>query len=125
MIEMLFALAVGALAAAGLWLALGRDLLGAVIGFGLIGAAANLFLFATGRLGASQPPLVPEGATHIAGVADPLPQALTLTAVVIGFALACLSVALVLALGRDGGTAGPLEASEPPAKPDGSPGRLT
>lgn len=128
--EILLALAVACVAGVGLWLALGRDLIGIVVGLALVGTAANLFLFAAGRVFTHLPPLVPDGASTITGaVANPLPQALVLTAIVIGFALACFAIALVLALARKAGAARAVDADglrrmAPPAQPDGEPGRL-
>lgn len=128
--EILLALAIACVAGVGLWLALGRDLIGIVVGLALIGTAANLFLFAAGRVVAHLPPLVPEGASTISGmVANPLPQALVLTAIVIGFALACFAIALVLALARRAAAGRALDADKlrhmaPPAGSDGEPGRL-
>ena len=58
--------------------------------------------------------------------ADPLPQALVLTAIVIGFALACFGLALALSLQRaNGGADGDvLNTAEPPPRADGGPGEL-
>jgi multicomponent Na+:H+ antiporter subunit C len=55
-------------------------------------------LFSAGRIGSTQPPVVPLGESVLAGAANPLPQALVLTAIVIGFALVCFSLVLVLRL---------------------------
>jgi multicomponent Na+:H+ antiporter subunit C len=117
----------GVVAGVGLYLAMSRDLMRIVIGLALLGSAVNLFVFAAGRLGQSAPPLVGAGAESIPhAVANPLPQALVLTAIVIGFALACFSVALALALQRRTGVADAdaLHFAEPPAKPGGDPGAL-
>lgn len=129
--EILLALAIACIAGVGLWLALGRDLIGIVVGLALVGTASNLFLFAAGRVVSHVPPLVPDGATTVNGVvANPLPQALVLTAIVIGFALACFSIALVLALARKAGArravdADALRVTAPPTRPDGEPERLS
>ncbi|KZE33538.1 multicomponent K+:H+ antiporter subunit C/multicomponent Na+:H+ antiporter subunit C [Crenobacter luteus] len=126
MTNLLFALSVAAIAAAGLWLALRRDLVDIVIGLALVGTAANLFLFGAGRVVEARPPLLAAGETAFAhAVANPLPQALVLTAIVIGFALTCFAVALALRLagGREvDGDA--LSAAEPPPARDGEPGGL-
>ncbi len=128
--EILLALAIACVAGTGLWLALGRDLIGIVVGLALVGSAANLFLFAAGRVITHTPPLIPDGASTVsAAVANPLPQALVLTAIVIGFALACYAIALVLALARKAATGRAVDADAlrhmaPPARPDGEPERL-
>lgn len=89
---------------AGLYLALSRDVFRCVIGLALLGAAANLVLFAAGRLGSPLPAVVPMGDQALTDAANPLPQALVLTAIVIGFALVCYSLVLLLRLMRDTGT---------------------
>lgn len=100
-----FALAVWAALAAGVYLALSRDVLRCVVGLALSGAAVNLLLLAAGRLGSAQPALVPPGATVLdAAAANPLPQALVLTAIVIGLALLCFALVLVRCLVRDAGS---------------------
>ncbi len=88
--------------AAGAYLALARDLLRIVVGLALIGAGVNLALFASGRLSLLEPAIIAEGARSlpplISQAANPLPQALVLTAIVIGFALLCFALVLVLRL---------------------------
>lgn len=92
------ALAVWATVTAGVYLMLSRDALRCVLGLAVLGSGVNLLLFASGRHTSSQPPVVPSGALVLGEAANPLPQALVLTAIVIGFALACFSLALVLGL---------------------------
>lgn len=117
------AFAVFASLAAGTYLMLSRDLLRCVLGLALLGNGANLALFAGGRLGPAQPPVVPLGEAALTGAANPLPQALVLTAIVIGFALLCFSLVLALRLIQRAGTddALALRAAEPvptdPVKP--------
>ena len=122
---MIWALALGIFATvtAGVYLALSRDLLRCVIGVSLIGAAANLVVFGAGRIGTGTPPVIPLGETVLAAAANPLPQALVLTAIVIGFALTCFSLVLVLALTSRTGIANSaaLRIAEPPPAPDGKP----
>jgi multicomponent Na+:H+ antiporter subunit C len=118
------ALAVGALVTAGVYLTLARDLLRCVIGVSLIGSAANLLMLAAGRVGSLVPPVVPAGETVLAATAaNPLPQALVLTAIVISFALTCFSLVLVLALKQTTGIADSemLRLSEPRPGADGAP----
>lgn len=88
----------------GLYLTMSRDAFRCVIGLAMLGAAANLVLFAAGRLGSALPAVVPVGETVLQDAANPLPQALVLTAIVIGFALLCYSLVLVLRLIRDART---------------------
>jgi multicomponent Na+:H+ antiporter subunit C len=117
------AVAVFATVAAGVYLALSRDLLRCVIGVSLIGAAANLVVFAAGRVGTMVPPVIPAGETMLSAAVNPLPQALVLTAIVIGFALVCFSLVLVLALKSHAGIADSeaLRLAEPPPAADGKP----
>ena len=128
MMELATALAAGGAAAAGLYLAMSRDAVSIVVGLALLGSGANLFVFAVGRLGQAQPPIIPAGLLSPSGpVADPLPQALVLTAIVIGFAVACFGIALALALQRatnGSGDVGELDAAEPRPGAGGEPGYL-
>ena len=94
--ETVLAFVIGGLYAAGIYMLLRRSLAQLIIGLGLLTNAANLLIFTVGGLTRGRPPLVPEGASQPEGTfADPLPQALILTAVVIGFGV--LAFALVLA----------------------------
>jgi multicomponent Na+:H+ antiporter subunit C len=93
------ALSAGTLVAGGVYLALSRDLLRTVVGVSLLSAGANLVVFSAGRLGPALPAFVAPGASALAeGTANPLPQALVLTAIVIGFSLTCFSLVLVLSI---------------------------
>ena len=90
--ELLYSIALGGLAASGVYLLLRARTFPVVVGLTLLSYAVNLFLFATGRLTTGLPAVIGRSETY----ADPLPQALVLTAIVIGFALTAF--ALVLAL---------------------------
>lgn len=95
--EALLSVTVGLLFAAAIYLMLDRSLLRFLFGLTLISNAANLLIFASGRLSTGAPPLVPEDAKAPVGeIANALPQALILTAIVIGFGL--FAFALVLSL---------------------------
>jgi len=95
-VEILLALAAGVLYASGIYLMLRRRLAQLIIGLGLLSNGTNLLIFTAGGLTRGRPPVVPEGATQlVAPYADPVPQGLVLTAIVIGFGL--LAFALVLA----------------------------
>ena len=102
----IFAVVMGIGVAAGVYLALSRDLFRMVVGLSVIGAALNLLVFASGRLDSAAPPIVVAGTQILTNAANPLPQALVLTAIVIGFALLCFSLVLVVRLMR---------AAEPPS----------
>ncbi|SNB53612.1 multisubunit potassium/proton antiporter, PhaC subunit [Arboricoccus pini] len=91
--EALFASAVGAMTAAGVYLLLQARTFPVVVGISFLSYAVNLFLFATGRLVNGAPPVIDAGA---AVYADPLPQALVLTAIVISFAMTAILVVLAL-----------------------------
>ena len=92
--ESLFTLSFGAMIAAASYLLMSRNLLRMLLGLLLLGNAANLCIFIAGRLNSSQPPLVPDGLLTIAVSANPLPQALILTAIVISFALVVYTMVL-------------------------------
>lgn len=87
---LLFSLVISAMFAAGSYLMLKRDLIRLIAGMILIGNAANLFIMASGLRRGDAPilPIDGEGA-------DPLVQAMVLTAIVISFAVAALALALV------------------------------
>ncbi len=98
--ELLLSLAVGLTIACGVWLVLRPRTFSVILGLTLIGYAVNVLILLSGRLGAQMPPISQKGAT---GLADPLPQALVLTAIVIGFGMTAYLVALSLrALGESG-----------------------
>lgn len=121
------AVAVWITVAAGVVLAVSRDVFRCVLGLALLGSAVNLVLLATGRLGSASPAVVPMGGTVLTDAANPLPQALVLTAIVIGFALVCFALVLVLRLIQQADTddAVALRAAEPlvddPVKPPYTP----
>jgi len=86
---------VGVMVAASVYLILDRNLIRFIFGLILASNAINLLIFAVGRLNSQRPPLIPDPATAVQGpFANALPQALILTAIVIGFAL--LSFVFVL-----------------------------
>lgn len=91
--ELLLASGVGVLVAAGVYLALRAQTFPLVLGLTFVSYAVNLFLFAMGRLVVGMPPIVSKTAV---GYTDPLPQALVLTAIVIGFGMTALLVVLAL-----------------------------
>lgn len=120
----LVALGIAAAVSAGVYLALSRDVLRSVVGVSIIAAAANLVVLASGGVGDAPPPVIPEGLERLdPAAAAPLPQALVLTAIVIGFSLTCFSLVVVLALKQRTGSsdAHDLRFAEPPAGADGAP----
>ena len=91
--EALLALIIGVLTACGVYLALRGRTFPVVLGLTFLSYAVNLFLFAMGRLAIGRPPIITEAA---AAYTDPLPQALVLTAIVIGFAMTAFVIILAL-----------------------------
>lgn len=102
--EILIAIVIGTLFAGGVYAILRRSLIKVLIGIILLGQGANLLVFSAGGLLENAPAFV-NGSGETAAVADPLPQALVLTAIVIGFGLITFSIALLMkaqrALGCD------------------------
>ena len=98
--ELLVASAIGLLAAAGVYLLLRARTFPVVLGLALLSYAVNLFVFVAGGIRIGRPPSV--GAA--AAMTDPLPQALVLTAIVIGFATTAFLVVLALRLRRETGS---------------------
>jgi multicomponent Na+:H+ antiporter subunit C len=94
--ELTLAIVVGGLFAAGLYSILRRSIVRIAIGLVLIGHAANLLIFTAARLTRYQPPIVPPDADFIAQpAADPLPQAMILTAIVISFGVLVFALVLI------------------------------
>ena len=102
--EMILAIGIGVFAASGVWLLLRPRTYQVIIGLSLISYAVNLFIFSMGRVRIDAPPVLKPGETaDPANFADPVPQALVLTAIVIGFAMTALFLVLLLAArGRTG-----------------------
>lgn len=90
--ELVFALVIGALTASGVYLVLRARTFPVVVGLTLLSYGVNLFLFSSGRLATGQQPVIGTAANY----SDPLPQALVLTAIVIGFAMTAFVVVLSL-----------------------------
>jgi multicomponent Na+:H+ antiporter subunit C len=114
----LLALTIALTVAAGVYLTLSRDPFRCIVGLAVLGSAVNLIVFAAGRFGPSQPPIMAAGATGLAvTVANPLPQALVLTAIVISFALLCFALVLGARLRQQGASddSDQWRDAEPPA----------
>ena len=90
--EALYAITLGLLTACGVYLLLRARTFAVVLGLTLISYAVNLFLFAMGRLKSGAAAVIGQSSEY----ADPLPQALVLTAIVIGFAMPAFVVVLAL-----------------------------
>ena len=101
--ETLFAVAIGIVVAASVYLFLSRDLLRILLGFILFGTGVNLAILLAGRVGPVQPPLI-DDRVLAAGAANPLPQALILTAIVISFSFFAFLLVLVYRAYQDLGT---------------------
>lgn len=99
-LEFLVATGIGAVTATGIYLILRGRTWPVVIGLSLLGYAVNVFIFAMGRLWLDAAPIL-GGAAQ---VADPLPQALVLTAIVIGFATTGFVIELALRSRHETGT---------------------
>jgi multicomponent K+:H+ antiporter subunit C len=91
--EALLAILIGVLTTCGVYLCLRGRTFPVVLGLTFLSYAVNLFLFAMGRLTIGRPPVI---GTGLSGYADPLPQALILTAIVIGFAMTAFVIMLAL-----------------------------
>ncbi len=96
--EVVLSLGIGALAGSGVWLILRPRTFQVIIGLSLLSYAVNLFIFAMGRLRTGAAPVLAERATgDPSQYADPLPQALVLTAIVISFATTALFLVVLIA----------------------------
>jgi multicomponent K+:H+ antiporter subunit C len=95
--ELLLATGLGVLTAAGTWLLLRARAFDVILGLTLLSYAVNVFIFLTGRVRAGSPPIIGKDlAPTLAHYADPLPQALVLTAIVISFAMTALILVIAL-----------------------------
>jgi multicomponent Na+:H+ antiporter subunit C len=103
--EFLYALSVGTVVAGGVYMMLERHVVRVILGIAMIAAAANMLIFLSGGVGTIVPPVVPYGDAALpANAANPLPQALVLTAIVIGFALVSFATVLAFCAYRALGT---------------------
>jgi len=96
--EAMLAIAIGVLGGSGVWLILRPRTFQVIMGLSLLSYAVNLFIFAMGNLLLDKAPIVRPGlAPTLEHYTDPLPQALVLTAIVIGFATTALFLVMLLA----------------------------
>ena len=97
--ELIYAIAIGVLSRSGIWLILRPRTFQVLMGLALLSYAVNLFIFGMGRLVQHKAPvLAGSGPPDPAMYADPVPQALVLTAIVIGFATTALFLVVLIAL---------------------------
>ncbi len=94
--ELVLAISVGVVFGSGIWLILRPRTFQLITGLLLMSYAVNLFIFAMGRLSVNQPPITTTPAVDPAQFADPLPQGLVLTAIVIGFATTALYLVMMI-----------------------------
>lgn len=95
----------GGLYACGIYMMMRRSIVKLIMGLSLLGYATNLLIFTVGGLTRAVPPIVPEGETiPRIPYADPVPQALILTAIVIGFGVLAFAVVLIEQTHRSVGT---------------------
>ena len=98
--EIVYALAIGILAGSGVWLVLRPRTFQVLLGMTLLSYATNLFIFGMGRLALHKAPIIDPSTNAVSAslYADPVPQALVLTAIVIGFATTALLLVVLLVL---------------------------
>lgn len=96
--EVILSIGIGILSGSGVWLLLRPRTFQVILGLSLLSYAVNLFIFSMGGLRTGAPPILEGGAAGtLAQYADPVPQALVLTAIVIGFATTALFLVVLLA----------------------------
>ncbi|RZS97220.1 Na+/H+ antiporter subunit C [Cecembia calidifontis] len=94
--ELLLIFIIGLLHASGIYMLLRRSMFKIIIGLILLGNGVNLLIFLLGKLTKGHPPVIEDGAKIFTEIyADPLPQALILTAIVIGFGLQSFAIILI------------------------------
>lgn len=102
--EIILLVCIGVLYSAGLYMMLRRSLVKVIIGLILLGHAANLLIFTAGRITKGKPAFVSFEGIMSDLFADPLPQALILTAIVIGFGVQAFAIVLFKRVYQAAGT---------------------
>ena len=127
--EIVLAIAIGVLTGSGVWLLLRPRTFQVLMGLALLSYAVNLFIFCMGRLSIDKEPVLQEGLTAtLLNYDDPMPQALVLTAIVIGFAMTALFLVVMMASRGLSGTDhvdGAEDDELPPIPPGTQPGERT
>lgn len=95
--EIILAIGIAVLCACGVYLMLRPRTFQVIIGLSLLSYAVNLFIFAMGRLAVGKAPVINGSVVDPSQYVDPVPQALVLTAIVIGFAMTALFLVVLLA----------------------------
>ncbi|MFN4210428.1 MAG: Na+/H+ antiporter subunit C [Devosia sp.] len=95
--ELILAIGIGVLGGSGVYLMLRPRTFQVIIGLSLLSYAVNLFNFSMGRLTVDGAPVIGHDPVDPGLYADPVPQALVLTAIVIGFAMTALFLVVLLA----------------------------
>jgi len=108
--ESLLAILIGGLFACSIYMILRRCIIKLIIGLGLLSHACNLLIFTIGSVVRGKAPLIEAGQKHLTeSVADPLPQALILTAIVISFGVTAFAIVLIQQVYQTIGTSDSLE----------------
>ena len=103
--QLILACAIGVLTGSGIWLLLRPRTFQVTCGLSLLAYGVNLFIFGVGRPIVGAPPVLPQGGfDDTLAYADPVPQALVLTAIVISFATTALFLVVLLAARSATGT---------------------
>jgi multicomponent K+:H+ antiporter subunit C len=95
-VELILAIGIGVMTGSGVWLILRPRTYQVIVGLSLLSYAVNLFIFGVGGIKTNAPPVLLDGVS-VSQLADPVPQALVLTAIVIGFATTALFLVVLLA----------------------------
>lgn len=94
--ELLLVILIGVLYSAGFYLLLRRSMVKLLLGITLLGNGVNLLIFLLGRITKGKPPVIDESLSFfVDSYADPIPQALILTAIVISFGLTSFAIVLL------------------------------
>ena len=113
MMELALASAIGLLVFAGVYLLLRARSFDVILGLTLLSYATNLLIFSGGRLVTGKPPVLRDGVpATLEHAVDPLPQALVLTAIVIGFAMTAVAIVVAMRSRGDNGS-DHVDAEEP------------
>lgn len=94
--EIILSIGIGVMTSCGVWLLLRPRTYQVIIGLSLLSYAVNLFIFGVGGVKSNVPPILADGVSPYT-LTDPVPQALVLTAIVIGFATTALFLVVLLA----------------------------